>query len=433
MNEIKSINNINHRLNYIDLFAGAGGLSEGFIRNGFNAIAHIEMNKDAVNTLKTRLGYYYLKKNNKINIYYEYLKKSLTREQFYSFLPEDLLNSVILEKMSTDNIEGLFKKIDMRLNGESIDIIVGGPPCQAYSLVGRSKQKRIQKEQENGNVIDDDRKYLYKLYSLFIKYYKPKLFVFENVPGLLSLDKGKYWKDIKDVFKNVGYEIEYNLLNSKTFGVPQDRKRVILIGWLKGTNYKYPKFKTKKANCKLKDLLQDLPVIQAGEELNIYSNNEPHPYVKKHFRKKEDILTWHIARFQNERDREIYRIAIKEWTENNQRRRLRYSDLPERLITHKNKTDFGDRYKIVPPDMCYSHTVLAHIAKDGHYYIHYDIEQARSLSVREAARLQSFPDNYYFEGSRTAAFTQIGNAVPPMMAEAIAEALRQQLESKKEN
>lgn len=122
-------------------------------------------------------------------------------------------------------------------------------------------------------------------------------------------------------------------------------------------------------------------------------------------------LTQHIARMHNENDREIYETAINMW--NNHKQRLKYTDLPEINRTHKNLKSFLDRFKVVSADLPFSHTVVAHIAKDGHYYIHPDITQKRSLSVREAARLQSFPDNFFFEGPRTSAFTQIGNAVPP--------------------
>ena len=130
-----------------------------------------------------------------------------------------------------------------------------------------------------------------------------------------------------------------------------------------------------------------------------------------------DFTTQHITRNHNERDLEIYSIAIDKWV--NKKERLKYNDLPERLQTHNNTKAFLDRYKVVDP-LGHSHTVVAHISKDGHYYIYPDLKQIRSISVREAARIQSFPDYYFFEGGRTAAFKQIGNAVPPLMAQAIA-------------
>ena len=129
-----------------------------------------------------------------------------------------------------------------------------------------------------------------------------------------------------------------------------------------------------------------------------------------------DFVTQHIARPHNQRDLSIYRIAIQNLQKG---KRLKYSELPESLKTHKNQESFLDRFKVVDPNG-YSHTMVAHIAKDGHHFIHPSLRQTRSLSVLEAARIQSFPDNFYFEGGRTAAFRQIGNAVPPLMANKIA-------------
>lgn len=131
-----------------------------------------------------------------------------------------------------------------------------------------------------------------------------------------------------------------------------------------------------------------------------------------------DVLRHHRARRHNPRDREIYRRTIDAW--NSERRRLKYTELPLELRTHRNTRSFLDRYKVVAGDLPFSHTVVAHISKDGHYYIHPDREQARSLTVREAARIQSFPDNYIFEGPMTSKYRQIGNAVPPLMSEKIA-------------
>ena len=130
-----------------------------------------------------------------------------------------------------------------------------------------------------------------------------------------------------------------------------------------------------------------------------------------------------LFRSQNENDLEIYRIAVDEWNEG---KRLNYATLPTRLIKHKNTTSFKNRFQVVN-GIGVSHTVVAHIAMDGHYYIHPDKKQNRSLSIREAARIQAFPDDFYFEGGRTAAFKQIGNAVPPLMAEKIAEKIKEKL------
>ena len=138
-------------------------------------------------------------------------------------------------------------------------------------------------------------------------------------------------------------------------------------------------------------------------------------------------VTWHQARPHSDQDLEIYRLVVEKW--NSQNSRLKYYDLPERLKTHRNVTSFTDRFKVVAADLPCSHTVVAHIAKDGHYYIHPDLEQNRSITPREAARLQSFPDNYYFESAsgrpaRTPAFSQIGNAVPVLLARKLAEKVK---------
>lgn len=411
-------------MKYIDIFAGAGGLSEGFIRAGFEAIAHVEMNKDAIYTIKTRLSYYYLKQNNNLKLYYDYLKGKISRDDLYKSIPQKLLDSAIQFKMSAETMPNLFEIID-KIKGESIvDLVVGGPPCQAYSLAGRAKQRKIALAQQNGDENDDERKYLYKLYSEVLNRYQPKMFVFENVVGILTSDSGRHWKDIKCIFDLAGYNIEYKQLNSKDFGVPQERRRIIIIGWIKGTYYQYPRFKSLIPNWTLEDILGDLPKVNAGESSNTYSSKKIHDYVSDNLRNKDDVLTQHIARPVNDRDKTIYQIAVDNW---NQEKRTKYSELPVELKTHKNEDVFVDRFKVVPSGNAYCHTVLAHISKDGHYYIHYDKEQARSITVREAARIQSFPDNYFFEGSRTSAFIQIGNAVPPLMAEGLANALKEQL------
>lgn len=175
------------------------------------------------------------------------------------------------------------------------------------------------------------------------------------------------------------------------------------------------------------DLLDDLASVKRGEENNNYakSYDECSRYLKETgIRTSEDVVTHHIARPNCERDISIYGYAIDAYKKGE---KIKYDELPEELKTHKNQSSFRDRFKVIEGDEHACHTVLAHLSKDGHYFIHPDRKQCRSITVREAARLQTFPDNYYFEGNRGAKFTQIGNAVPPIMARGIAKAIKKQL------
>jgi len=408
-------------INFIDLFAGAGGLSEGFISAGFNPIAHVEMNSDACDTIKTRTAYHWLKENRKIKIYNDYLKsETKNKEKLWGNIPNHLINSVINKEISENTLPEIFNIIDKELKGRKIDLIIGGPPCQAYSIVGRAR-----KDMES-----DTRNHLYKFYVKFLEKYKPKMFVFENVPGILSAKNGEYLNKIFKAVRNAGYEVsipQKNYLNAKDFGVLQDRKRVIIIGWKKELNLNYPIFETKEHNFQIsKDLFYDLKTLKNGQgTINAVEYARPATkYLKQtNIRNGLDFVTQHIVRPNNENDLEIYQIVVEKW---NNGKRLNYDELPKRLIKHKNTKSFQNRFQVVNGKGV-SHTVVAHIAMDGHYYIHPDKKQNRSISIREAARIQSFPDDYFFEGSRTAAFKQIGNAVPPLMARQIAEKIRKMI------
>ncbi|MDC5278231.1 DNA cytosine methyltransferase, partial [Acinetobacter baumannii] len=176
------------------------------------------------------------------------------------------------------------------------------------------------------------------------------------------------------------------------------------------------------------DLLNDLPKIQAGSGTVTpqQAAKKPSEWLEKSGVYSNFPITWHQARPHSKQDLEIYRYAVNLW--DSEKRRLHYDDLPEYLKSHKGRNSFVDRFKVVAGDIQASHTVVAHISKDGHHYIHPDIEQNRSLTPREAARIQSFPDDYFFENvsgkpARTSAFKQIGNAVPVLLAQKIAEQL----------
>lgn len=404
------------KMKYIDLFAGAGGLSEGFSRAGFTPVAHVEMNPAACKTIETRISYHYLKRVGKEQVYFDYLQEKISREEFLREVPSEVRDTVINSEISSASIPNIFERIDLLTGGEGVDLIIGGPPCQAYSVIGRARDPK--------NMVEDPRNLLYLEYVKFLKKYRPRMFVFENVPGITSASNGEHFSNIKDAIRNAGYEFDFKILNSKDYGVLQDRKRVILIGWKKEMNISYPEFPViENKYTVLKDLFSDLPKIQHGSGSMGVS-----PYYKRASEYLEStgirnglpFTTQHISRPHNENDLEIYRIAVQLMKEG---RRLQYGELPEKLITHKNRNVFTNRFQVVKGDGI-SHTVVAHIAMDGHYYIHPDIEQNRSITVREAARIQSFPDDYFFEGSRTAAFKQIGNAVPPLMAWEIAKVIK---------
>jgi DNA (cytosine-5)-methyltransferase 1 len=253
------------------------------------------------------------------------------------------------------------------------------------------------------------------------------MFVFENVPGILSAKNGDYLYKIFKAVKNEGYELAIppnKFLNARDFGVMQDRKRVIIIGWKKELNLSYPEFKNSKIESQIsKDLFSDLKPLMHGDgswDATPYFGNTTEYLKNFKIRSNLNFVTQHLSRPNNSNDLEIYKIAVDLW---NKGKRLNYSELPKNLIKHSNIETFANRFQVVNGKGI-SHTVVAHIAMDGHYYIHPDIKQNRSISVREAARIQSFPDDYFFEGSRTAAFKQIGNAVPVLMAEGIAEKIK---------
>ena len=403
----------------IDLFSGAGGLTEGF-RKEFKIIKHVEKENAACETLRLRDSFYYFSNHNMIDKYYDFLKGKISEKKIYSVVPEKILKKTLNIEINNKNIQSIFHEIDQELNRkENITGIIGGPPCQAYSTIGRSRNASKKSK--------DKRIYLYKYYIRFLKKYKPTFFVFENVKGLLSFrdtNNELLFPKIQKEFEQAGYNLEFRVINAADFGVPQMRERIIIFG-AKKIYSRLPQtfFKNfeamKEKSLTVKEAFTGLPKLNAGQTNNMYTNKVS-DIEKKYYRKNNEIqLTQNISRPNNANDLKIYKIVAEAKQKGIN---LRYDELKKELITHKNTREFLDRYKALPWDGP-SHTIVAHIAKDGNHYIHPDVTQNRSITVREAARIQGFPDDYFFENSRTAAYTQIGNAVPPMLSKKIAKAV----------
>lgn len=402
--------------NIIDIFSGAGGLTEGFRDSSFEIIKHIEKDVAASKTLLLRDIFYYLQQSNKLYLYNEYLNKEITFDNLLKQTPRKILNKTLNIEIGDNTIDFIFNQI----GAKPITGIIGGPPCQAYSTIGRVAN-RSKKDTDN-------RIYLYRYYIEFLRKYRPKFFVFENVKGLLSFrDTNGHllFPMMQEEFREIGYSIDYRLVNTADYGIPQKRERIIIFGVPNDSSELIEKFfnalqSKKEQPVSVRAALSDLPLLSQGQEKNQYLHN-PNDYVRKHFRKNPSILlTQNVARPHREIDLKIYKeVALAR----SKGKRLKYNELDRSLITHKHTDKFLDRFKALDWNQP-AHTVVAHIAKDGHHYIHPDIKQNRSITVREAARLQGFSDDFYFESSRTSAFTQIGNAVPPILSEKIAQAIK---------
>ena len=393
---------------FIDLFAGCGGLSEGFYKQGFRALAHVEIDPTACKTLRTRMKYYNYK---------------------------DYENSVLEMDITSDDV---IEKLEKVVGGNDVDIIIGGPPCQSFSTLGRARDKE--------GMQNDPRNFLFEAYVKILNHYRPKIFVFENVTGILSQKvEGKKIIDlvIKGLSENYKVNFDPNMivLNSANYGVPQIRKRVIIIGVrkdinldveevyadIKKTHYDPDMDEESKNNLKkyvtVREAIEELPFIREGEgkkeiPFNYKRNNE---FLEIITPPNLNILRDHVCRHHNEQDVERYEAMAKEhWT---------FKELLENRpdLQHEKRRVFGNSYVVQWWDLP-SKTIIAHLCKDGNQFIHPDYKQARTLTVREAARLQSFPDDFVFEGPRTKQFKQIGNAVPPLFAEAIAKTIHKKLD-----
>ncbi len=390
----------------IDLFSGCGGLSEGFKQsNNFNFLAFVEWEKKPCETLINRLKTKWNYKNAEDIV----LRFDLQRT-------DELINGWKNDENYGSN-HGLNKLVNTDL-----DIVIGGPPCQAYSIAGRVQDKNGMK--------DDYRNYLFESYVKVVDKYKPKLFVFENVPGMLSAKPGDVAiiDRITKAFNEIGYEISNDLKNkalidASDYGVPQVRKRVIIIGIQKSLfldnsqkvlNDFYenilPSFKVNK-KMTVKDALSDLTPI--------------YPLLEQNNRKSHEInsnkFCSHTPRFHSLRDQGIfYELALDKLNGTN-----KYPNTKSLIDLYYQKTGNQSnfhKYNVLEYDKP-SNTIPAHLYKDGLRHIHPDPKQARSITPREAARLQSFPDDFKFIGSMGDKYKMIGNAVPPKLSKNIANAM----------
>lgn len=396
------------KLNTIDLFSGCGGLTDGFKQsNKYNLLACIEWEdkpcKTLINRLSTRWNY---KNADELVMRFDMQQTEL-----------------LINGWTNDPIYGTHKGLDKLINKHTVDIVVGGPPCQAYSIAGRVRDK-------NG-MQDDYRNFLFESYVSVVDKYKPKVFVFENVPGMLSAKPGDVLiiDRITEAFDKIGYEITNDLknkalLDSSEYGVPQVRKRVIIIGINKKSIkfdiqqslddfYKniLPSFKEKKKKT-VKDALDGLtPIFPLSEIVN-----------KRISHKIDcDKYSSHTPRFHSLRDQEIF----AELAEDKLTGSKKYPDVKSLIKLYFDKTGKTSKfhkYNVLDYNNP-SNTIPAHLYKDGLRHIHPDPDQARSITPREAARLQSFPDDFIFIGSMGDKYKMIGNAVPPTLSKKIANAV----------
>lgn len=398
------------KLNIIDLFSGCGGLLEGFLQTGhYNSIAGIEWEINPCNTLRQRLK----EKWGHNNADSEIIRFDIQRT-------EEFLNGFCDDEYGNSN--GLLNIIGKI----RVDVIIGGPPCQAYSLAGRIRDPHGMK--------DDYRNFLFESYIKVLNAVKPNFFIFENVVGLLSAaPTGKPITDIiTTAFRKAGYIITHNLRKAvfdvSDFGVPQRRKRVIILGVREDVlsdeekvseliyqfyNYIMPSYKTKLMS--VQEAIGDLPkffplnepILQNGQRFSHTptSSNVPN----------------HIPRFHNKRDIGIFRLLAED-IESGKFNYVSTEKLKELYTQLTGKKSNIHKYYVLRRDEP-SNTIPAHLFKDGMRHIHPDSTQARSITVREAARLQTFDDDFVFLGPMMAQYKMIGNAVPPQFAKVIANAL----------
>jgi len=384
---------------FIDLFCGCGGFSKGLEQAGLECLAGVDSNQFAIETFRLN-----------------HIQKA----------------SALVKDMTIFNPNELAEII----NTHEVDLIIGGPPCQGFSTARQSSGSN-----SGSRLIEDSRRELYKTFLDFVKYFKPKVFVIENVLGIKKSQNGIYFTKIQDEARKIGYRVSAIQVNAWEYGVPQKRMRQLFIGTLTDLPIFVPDFFIKKTHSDnpnnptllplvtLGEAIEDLPKLKAGDERieQKYDVKLREKYFKKYSGKflqevldinNSTKLTWHCSRPHSERD-------LRDFA------RLREGETCGRALARGvemefpyNKESFKDRYtRQSRKGLC--STIVAHMRADGLMFIH--PTQTRSLTPREAARIQSFPDTFQFSGSRTHVFVQIGNAVPPLIGKAVGNGITEYL------
>lgn len=502
----------------IDLFAGPGGLGEGFASarrsDGiarFKSVVSIEQDDFSHQTLLLRHFIRHFPNGEAPEEYYDFLASRITLDELFDSYPRayaEAKHSALKITLGPESHSKVKRLISEKLAGSDKWALVGGPPCQAYSLVGRSRMMR------RPDFDQDERHTLYLEYLQVIVDHRPPIFVMENVKGLLSAtiegksainrivcDLMQPGRAIRDAPNDLTYKL-YSLseqdmaagevdpklfvVRAEEHGIPQARHRMFIVG-IRGDLKVRPGTLRKLDAPSVKDTIGSLPSIRSGlskekdshsawlcELRNISSMNirrqlngaeyagdiarsltfgnlvemrspketssmrypmrrPNHPVLKSLYDERLDVLTCHEARSHMASDLRRYLFAATFAQKTGRSPKL--ADFPANLLPDHQNVELGrtgkmfsDRFRVQLADHV-STTVTSHISKDGHYFIHYDPAQCRSLTVREAARLQTFPDNYFFAGPRTAQYHQVGNAVPPQLAKQIAEIVAEVLSS----
>jgi DNA (cytosine-5)-methyltransferase 1 len=400
------------KFTFIDLFAGCGGLSEGFLQtNEFDALAHVEWEVPMVKTLRNRLEKRWghsTEEAEKCVVHFDIQK---TEELINGNWTDDSINMY----SKTNNNFVIEKGLRGLVGDRKVNLIIGGPPCQAYSIAGRAQDKNSMK--------DDYRNYLFESFVKVVEEFKPDCFVFENVPGLLSSIPGgiPVTERIYEAFMNIGYEIrnpqnlKKSIYTASELGVPQKRNRIIIIGVRKNSSielesiYKNIDSHKNKTTIKtVKDAISHLPkLLPIGNAIKLDGKNISH-------QNKINNIKFHEPRFHNDRDVSVFKNWIKY--------KMNQKSMHEKISFYNNLMDKKSnhaKYRNLEWEKP-SPTIVAHLYKDGLMFIHPDEKQARSITVKEAALLQSFPDDYEFKGNNGDCYKMIGNAVPPEMAKNIA-------------